>query len=111
MSDLFSSNLDNQDFEEDFEDTAEELLETTFDPFKEIILKYGTESARVDITSPSYVGKSLVNLAILKSEELGISRNPKDLNYKYSGDYVEGSTIPAAGREYIISASRDTKGN
>jgi hypothetical protein len=102
---------DSDDTASDVTDFLEEVAEKPFDPTKEILLRYGTETARVDITTVNTAGKTLLHLVRSKVEELGISRNPSDLNYKFAGDYISGSVVPrSAGGEYVISASRDGKG-
>jgi hypothetical protein len=110
MADLFSSDLVSDDNEN--EDWAEdEIIETPFNPEREIILTYGTESVRVDIMSATFRGQSLRSIAAMKSDELGFARNPDDLNFKTSKDYVDRTSTPIVGQEYILSAVRDTKGN
>jgi hypothetical protein len=96
--------------EEDFVDEQPEVLEEGFNLNTDIRLDYGTETVFVNVTEEPYAGKTLSQIAAMKANELGFSRDPNTLNYKKNGNYIDGTTVPNPAEHYTASAARDTKG-
>jgi hypothetical protein len=106
MPNLFetSSSFEEEDF------TDEAVAVSSFDGTRQISLKYGTETVYVDLTLSSYSGKTLAQIAGLRADELGFSRDASGLNYRRGGESVEPSFIPKPGMSFVLSTSADTKG-
>lgn len=99
-----NSNIDEADF-------TDEPVQSSFDGERQITLQYGTEKVTVDITSPGYMGKNLGQIAAMRADELGFSREATRLNYRLAGSYVESTFIPKPGQVFVLSTSADTKGD
>jgi len=95
-------------FEE--EDFTDEAVVTSFNAERQISLKYGTESVTVDVMDNKYAGKTLAQIAALRADDLGFSRDASQLNYRRGGESVEPSFIPKPGMSFVLSTSVDTKG-
>jgi hypothetical protein len=106
MANIFETSEDYN--EPDFTDSP---VVNSFDGTRQISLKYGTETIYVDITLSAYSGRTLSQIAALRADELGFSRDASKLNYRQGGDFVEPSLIPKPGMSFILSTSADTKGN
>lgn len=92
-------------------DFTDEAVVSTFDGTRQISLKYGTETVYVDLTLSTYAGKTLSQIAALRADELGFSRDASKLNYRHGGEFVKSSLIPKPGMAFILSTSADTKGD
>jgi len=106
MPNLFETSASFE--EEDFTDEA--VAVSSFDGTRQISLKYGTETVYVDLTLSTYAGKTLAQIAALRADDLGFSRDASRLNYRRGGESIEPSFIPKPGMSFVLSTSVDTKG-